>query len=165
MSLPLWLVCMPFHCQRSLLHNCPLQWLCLRFSLIVKVQLYRCDLLHLWEPCFPIPSSLQVPGGCEPPLFNSLHCRVCICLPSHPQSKALTKFLSLLCPMEKRWGRRVNAACPHWWQKVCWDFLALQGVSTCLSHSPQLLDFPKIWYKLTVCWSDEAKLWLRMRSD
>lgn len=122
-------------------------------------------LLHPWEPCFQIRSSLQVPGGCGPPVFNSLPCRVCICLLSHPQCKALTKFLSLPGPMEKRWGRRANDACPHWWRKVCRDFRALQGVSTCLPHSPQLLDFPRIWCKLIGCWSDEAKLWLKVRSD
>lgn len=65
-------------------------------------------LLHPWESCFQIRSSLQVPGGCGPPVFNSLPCRVCICLPSHPQCKALTKFLIPPGPMEKRWGRRAN---------------------------------------------------------
>lgn len=33
---------MSLHYQPSLLHNCPPQWLCLRFSLIVKAQLYLC---------------------------------------------------------------------------------------------------------------------------
>lgn len=100
-------------------------------------------LLHPWEPCFQIHSSLQVPGGCEPLVFNSLPSRVCICLPSHPQCKALTKFFSLMGPMEKRWGRRANDACPHWWRKVCRDFRALQGVSTCLPHSPSASGFSK----------------------
>lgn len=79
---------MSLHYQPSLLHNCPPQWLCLRFSLIVKAQLYLCVyLLHPWKPCFQIRSSLQVLGGCEPPVFNSRHCRVCICLPSHLSAK------------------------------------------------------------------------------
>lgn len=42
MSLPLWLVHLPFRCQHSPLDNCPSPRLCLCFSLIVKVQLYRC---------------------------------------------------------------------------------------------------------------------------
>lgn len=157
MSLSLWPVRMPFHCQHSLLHNCPSQWLCLRFSLIVKVQLYRCVYYIRENPVSQYLPVYKYRVGVSLRYLTPYTVEHALS-PVSPPVQSSDQILESAGPVEKRWGRRVNDACPHWWQQVCRDFLAFRSVSTCLFHSPQLLDFPRIWCKLIVCWSDEGKL-------